>query len=263
MYNAVDRYNIVEHLAITKATWCGRQVADELVATYGRHSRDSYQSFLRDNLDKGANLRAATERFKATGVNPIVVPPSLRLHNGHGPVGEAMQPTPAKSVAPRRSSPDDHGEFDGDDDDEEDPIVSSSNGAPRRRTQATVRKPRGYHPHGVRDVREGSFEEQDVSGASLREESQPRDEAETRESPKETRPEGAPEQTTPSHGFSDEEVGQLCTCVEIILKEILEANGLHVQDVEGDENFAVDVLRTEQDLQRGGTVWEGIAEVGC
>lgn len=169
-YTVLDHYNIVEQLAITRSTWAGRNVSDELVAKYGRHTRDSYQTYLRDNLEKGAKLRYAVEEYKRTGVNPIKVAARLQIA-GATPVA---QPTRVAAVAAARDDDGDFEDEEGDGNtqqaDEDDPIVESSG----ERSAATGRQAaptpsasnakldrlgpppprnmlRGFRPHGVVD----------------------------------------------------------------------------------------------------------------
>lgn len=60
-YTQRDRENIIEFLAITSLPWNGFECARELEARYGRHSGQSYQTFIRHNLDKSFCLRNRVE----------------------------------------------------------------------------------------------------------------------------------------------------------------------------------------------------------
>jgi hypothetical protein len=177
MYNTLDQHNIVEHLAVTKQRWAGSKISEELVAKYGRHTRYSYQSYLRDNLEKGALLRLRAEEYMRTGENPIKITPRLRMVGGSGHhVGDShfnAPPPPRQTVAVREHDGQDEGGFEDDEEGEEDddPIMNSS-GEPSGRTQrpqATMTSDpsasngrlnhlgafaprgnlRGYRPHGT------------------------------------------------------------------------------------------------------------------
>ncbi|PWN19735.1 hypothetical protein BCV69DRAFT_294463 [Microstroma glucosiphilum] len=177
MYNTLDQHNIVEHLAVTKQRWAGSKVSEELVAKYGRHTRYSYQSYLRDNLEKGALLRLRAEEYMRTGENPIKITPRLRMVGGSGHhVGDSHSnaaPPPRQTVAVREHNGQDDGGFEDDNEGEEedDPIMNSS-GEPSGRTQrppGTINSDssasngrlnhlgafaprgnlRGYRPHGT------------------------------------------------------------------------------------------------------------------
>lgn len=138
MYNTLDQHNIVEHLAVTKQRWAGSKVSEELVAKYGRHTRYSYQSYLRDNLEKGALLRLRAEEYMRTGENPIKITPRLRMVGGSGHhVGDSHfnAPPSRQTMATRDHNGQDGGGFEEDmeGDEEEDPILNSS-GEPSGRT---------------------------------------------------------------------------------------------------------------------------------
>ena len=56
-YTQADRQFIVSYLANSEKPPKGRAVSQELAALNDRHSAQSYQTFLRDNYDKGAQLQ--------------------------------------------------------------------------------------------------------------------------------------------------------------------------------------------------------------
>lgn len=145
-YTAQDRRDILEHLMVTKNPFGGRRNAQELEAKYPRHSWMSYQSYLRDNLDNGACLRAKLMEYQRTGKNPVILPARLRVAPNKF-VGEAVAPrSPSSdsdtSVASVRSNEahgvdenaesahedvaDHHGAQQESQDDIDDPILDSS-----------------------------------------------------------------------------------------------------------------------------------------
>lgn len=58
-YSRADREQITEWLLVTSERWGGLQVCVELEEKYGRHTAGSYQTHLRDNLNRNNNYAAA------------------------------------------------------------------------------------------------------------------------------------------------------------------------------------------------------------
>lgn len=277
-YTAADRYNIVEHLAVTKQAPCGRAIGDELVAIFGRHTRDSYQSYLRDNYERGANLRAAVEQYRLTGVNPLQPPASLRLRGHAQPVGEDPRPTQLPKVSgvrarngngngngtaggQRGGDVDDHNDgFESDGDvDEDDPIITSSND-PAHRTQRTQRvatqRFRGARAHGVRHAADSESDEEPPEVVEER----PRDER-TSADAGEDAGEKADQEPAPRADFGAEETGQLVTAIGFMLEQMLGLYGCSLADAEHDDRLCRALFETNPDVKRHGEFWQTVAQV--
>ncbi|CAO1614887.1 unnamed protein product [Jaminaea pallidilutea] len=206
-YTAVDAHNVLEQFMVTKNTFGGRKVCNELVAKYGRHTVESYLSWIRSNMDQGYNLRTLLRKYKTDGKNPVKIPARLKV--GDEFIGNSITPTePPKPVAATRDGARSDGE--GFESGEEDPIINSTG---RRRTQASpARAPRNpslaFHPHGtvdhvaddVREARQRYAQSREREAAQVREESRPADEQPHRQ------PTAGPAADAPQYPpFTDEE----------------------------------------------------------
>ncbi|CAO1629013.1 unnamed protein product [Parajaminaea phylloscopi] len=173
-YTVQDAHNILEHIMHTKQTLGGLKLGEELAAKYPSHSAHSYQSWLRDNLEKGYCLRAKMQQYRETNVNPIKIPARLKVDHERY-IGEDLDPAQRRPTPASRPSPPPQGHRRADDGateediddhtDDEDPIITSSARSRRDEPQPSRASPRpqptlrGYQPHGIIDAFNEDYEE--------------------------------------------------------------------------------------------------------